>query len=43
MVGPGHGTPAILSSLELEGFLERLYPEYSRAKEGLHKFVTKIQ
>lgn len=42
VVGPGHGAPAILSSLWLEGSLERFYPEYSRNKEGLHKLITKF-
>jgi len=42
VVGPGHGAPAILASLWLEGSLERFYPEYSRNKEGLHKLITKF-
>lgn len=42
VVGPGHGAPAILSSLWLEGSLERFYPEYSRNKEGLHNLITKF-
>ena len=42
VVGPGHGAPAILSSLWLEGSLEHFYPEYSRNKAGLHKLITKF-
>ena len=42
VVGPGHGAPAILSSLWLEGSLEKFYPEYSRNKEGLHRLITKF-
>lgn len=42
VVGPGHGAPAILASLWLEGSLEKFYPEYSRTKEGLHKLITKF-
>ena len=40
VVGPGHGAPAILSSLWLEGSLEKFYPQYSRNKEGLHRLIT---
>ena len=42
VVGPGHGAPAILASLWLEGSLERFYPEYTRNKAGLHKLITKF-
>ena len=42
VVGPGHGAPAILSSLWLEGSLGHFYPEYSRNKAGLHKLITKF-
>ncbi|KAL9129582.1 MAG: hypothetical protein Q9217_002002 [Psora testacea] len=42
VVGPGHGAPAILSSLWLEGSLERFYPEYTRNKAGLHKLVARF-
>ena len=42
VVGPGHGAPAILSSLWLEGSLEHFYPEYSRNKSGLHELITKF-
>ena len=42
VVGPGHGAPAILSSLWLEGSLERFYPEYTRNRQGLHNLITKF-
>ena len=42
VVGPGHGAPAILSSLWLEGSLGNFYPEYARNKAGLHKLITKF-
>lgn len=40
VVGPGHGAPAILSCLWLEGSLERFYPHYARDTEGLNRLVT---
>lgn len=40
VVGPGHGAPAILASLWLEGSLELFYPEYSRNEQGLHNLIT---
>ncbi|EDO04307.1 hypothetical protein SS1G_06790 [Sclerotinia sclerotiorum 1980 UF-70] len=40
VVGPGHGAPAILSSLWLEGTLEKFYPKYSNNKQGLHNLIT---
>ncbi|TVY81580.1 putative phosphoketolase, partial [Lachnellula suecica] len=40
VVGPGHGAPAILASLWLEGSLERFYPQYSQNKQGLHNLIT---
>ncbi|KAL8646263.1 MAG: hypothetical protein Q9226_006943 [Calogaya cf. arnoldii] len=42
VVGPGHGAPAILASLWLEGSLERFYPQYSRTTLGLHNLITKF-
>lgn len=42
VVGPGHGAPAILASLWLEGSLGRFYPKYSRDKQGLHNLITKF-
>ncbi|OJJ51642.1 hypothetical protein ASPZODRAFT_156487 [Penicilliopsis zonata CBS 506.65] len=40
VVGPGHGAPAILASLWLEGSLERFYPQYSRNADGLHRLIS---
>ncbi|OCL04496.1 D-xylulose 5-phosphate/D-fructose 6-phosphate phosphoketolase [Glonium stellatum] len=42
VVGPGHGAPAILASLWLEGSLGHFYPQYSRDKQGLHNLITKF-
>ncbi|KAF2804032.1 D-xylulose 5-phosphate/D-fructose 6-phosphate phosphoketolase [Mytilinidion resinicola] len=42
VVGPGHGAPAILASLWLEGSMARFYPEFSRDRKGLHKLITKF-
>ncbi|KAI9886487.1 MAG: hypothetical protein M1823_001737 [Watsoniomyces obsoletus] len=42
VVGPGHGAPAILASLWLEGSLQRFYPQYARTKEGLHNLISKF-
>ena len=39
VVGPGHGAPAILATVWLEGSLERFYPQYSRDKEGLDNLI----
>ncbi|KAJ5047483.1 uncharacterized protein L3040_003307 [Drepanopeziza brunnea f. sp. 'multigermtubi'] len=40
VVGPGHGAPAILASLWLEGSLEKFYPQYAQNKQGLHNLIT---
>lgn len=40
VVGPGHGAPAILAALWLEGSLEKFYPQYSRDKEGLTRLIS---
>lgn len=40
VVGPGHGAPAILSSLWLEGSLEKFYPDYARNNEGLRNLIS---
>ncbi|KAH7055723.1 putative D-xylulose 5-phosphate/D-fructose 6-phosphate phosphoketolase [Macrophomina phaseolina] len=42
VVGPGHGAPAILASLWLEGSMAKFFPEYSRTKQGLHNLITKF-
>ncbi len=39
-VGPGHGAPAILAGLWLEGSMERFYPQYARNKQGLHNLIS---
>lgn len=40
VVGPGHGAPALLATLWIEGSLARFYPEYSRDGEGLHRLIS---
>lgn len=40
VVGPGHGAPAILAALWLEGSLEKFYPQYSHDREGLHRLIS---
>ncbi|KAF8474819.1 phosphoketolase [Kalaharituber pfeilii] len=40
VVGPGHGAPAILASLWIEGSLEHFYPEYSLDNAGLSKLIA---
>lgn len=40
VVGPGHGAPALLASLWLEGSLGKFYPEYTKDKEGLHNLIS---
>lgn len=42
VVGPGHGAPAILASLWLEGSLGKFYPEYSTTKAGFERLITKF-
>ncbi|KAH8902465.1 D-xylulose 5-phosphate/D-fructose 6-phosphate phosphoketolase [Coniochaeta sp. PMI_546] len=43
VVGPGHGAPAALASLWLEGSLERFYPgEYDRNATGLRNLITRF-
>src|SRR6266566_981471 len=39
VVGPGHGAPAILADLYLEGTLSEYYPRYSRDLGGLTNLV----
>jgi xylulose-5-phosphate/fructose-6-phosphate phosphoketolase len=39
ITGPGHGAPAILANLFLEGSLKEFYSEYSVDKKGLGKIV----
>lgn len=42
VVGPGHGAPAILAALYLEGSLGHFYPEYSLRPEGLKRLISKF-
>ncbi|KAL7791888.1 XFP N-terminal domain-containing protein [Trichoderma ceciliae] len=43
VIGPGHGAPAALACLWLEGSLERFYPDkYQTNKEGLRNLITKF-
>jgi xylulose-5-phosphate/fructose-6-phosphate phosphoketolase len=40
VVGPGHGAPAILAALWLEGSLGKVYPEYGVNGRGLKKLIS---
>jgi xylulose-5-phosphate/fructose-6-phosphate phosphoketolase len=40
VVGPGHGAPGILAALWLEGSISRFFPDLSRDKKGLNKFIS---
>ncbi|KAJ4285981.1 hypothetical protein N0V88_008168 [Collariella sp. IMI 366227] len=43
VIGPGHGAPAALASLWLEGSLEKFYPgEYDCNAEGLKNLITRF-
>ena len=42
VTGPGHGAPANLANLYLEGTLQEYYPELSFGWEGLEKFVRRF-
>ncbi|KAM0748828.1 D-xylulose 5-phosphate/D-fructose 6-phosphate phosphoketolase [Meredithblackwellia eburnea MCA 4105] len=39
ITGPGHGAPAILSELYIEGAITKFYPDYGTNLEGFEKFV----
>lgn len=39
ITGPGHGAPAVLATLYLEGAISKFYPQYGLNKEGLQKFI----
>ncbi len=39
MVGPGHGAPAILGCLWLEGTLGEVYPDYARDGQGMARMI----
>ncbi|KAF3940775.1 hypothetical protein ABW19_dt0208363 [Dactylella cylindrospora] len=40
VVGPGHGAPAILAGLWLEGSLGHFYPSYDQTPSGLQRLIT---
>src|SRR2546421_8825062 len=42
VTGPGHGAPANLANLYIEGTLEELYPELTRNRAGLDKFIKRV-
>ncbi len=43
VIGPGHGAPAALAALWLEGSMERFYPgEYDTNRDGLHNLVSRF-
>jgi xylulose-5-phosphate/fructose-6-phosphate phosphoketolase len=39
VTGPGHGAPAILANLFIEGSLQKYYPEYELTPTGVSKLV----
>ncbi|KAL8280858.1 hypothetical protein RQP46_006862 [Phenoliferia psychrophenolica] len=39
VTGPGHGAPAILSQLFIEGAISHFYPSYPQTAAGLTKFI----
>ncbi|KIX09288.1 uncharacterized protein Z518_00367 [Rhinocladiella mackenziei CBS 650.93] len=42
VVGPGHGAPAILANLWVEGALARFYPHCSQDAQGLHHLISRF-
>jgi len=43
VIGPGHGAPAALASLWIEGSMERFYPgEYDRNRKGLGNLISRF-
>src|SRR5690348_863421 len=42
VTGPGHGAPANLANLYLEGTLAEYYPELTRDRDGLGRFVKRF-
>src|SRR5579864_9346146 len=42
VVGPGHGAPAILANLFLEGTLGQYYPELSRDRNGITELARRF-
>ncbi|CAE6469008.1 unnamed protein product [Rhizoctonia solani] len=39
VTGPGHGAPAILASLYIEGAITRFYPQYAMNEDGFDKLI----
>lgn len=39
MAGPGHGAPAVLANLFVEGSLEEFYPDFTVNKKGVAKLI----
>ena len=39
LTGPGHGAAANLANMHIEGTLTQFYPELTRDRAGLHRFV----
>src|SRR5688500_12631504 len=42
VTGPGHGAPANLANLYLEGTLAEFYPELTQTKVGITSLVTQL-
>ncbi len=42
VTGPGHGAPANLANLYLEGTLAEFYPELTQTKEGLTRLISQF-
>jgi len=42
LAGPGHGGPAILANVYLEGTYSEIYPAVSRDAEGMHRLVRQF-
>ena len=42
VTGPGHGAPANLANLYVEGTLQEFYPDLTRDRAGAHRFVHRF-
>src|SRR2546422_10457336 len=42
LAGPGHGGPAIVANVYLEGTYSEIYPEISRDAEGMHRLFRQF-
>ena len=42
VTGPGHGAPAILANLYLEGSLQQFYPDLTHDESGLEHFIQRF-